>query len=81
MQTYLTENIRKAIEPAQGRRLMVAGLITGMQELQPLAHEYRPHLQATAIFYQLRASETKTWCVYGVYHWRYITFNLLVPHK
>lgn len=41
---------------------MVAVLITDMQELEPLAHEYRTHLQTTAIYYWLRPSETKRRC-------------------
>lgn len=44
----------------------MAGLITGMQDPEPLAHEYRTHLQATAIYYQLGPSETKRGCVHDV---------------
>lgn len=45
---------------------MVAVLIMGMQELEPLAHEYKTHLQATSIYYWLRPSETKRRCEYEV---------------
>lgn len=57
---------KKSYWTRAGKGLTVAELITRVQELEPLAHEYRTHLQATAIYYRLRPSETKRGCVYDV---------------
>lgn len=61
MQTDLTENVKKAIEPKQGRRLIMS-----VQELEPLAHEYRTHLRVTAIYFQLSDQERVCLVVYDL---------------